>query len=92
MVNETLNLRLFRKRKQRHLADEQATRNRVKSGLGKGEKTLAQASRRLEAARLEGHRLDGHSPDGKEPAVSPEIATQDTPHKFPGSNDDKTGP
>lgn len=58
MVDETLNLRQFRKRQQRRRAEEQAAQNRVTFGRGKVEKSLAEARRKLDAARLEGHRLN----------------------------------
>jgi hypothetical protein len=57
-MGDVVNLRRARKAQQRRKDDEQAQENRVRFGLSKTERDLAEKSKSLAERRLEGHRLD----------------------------------
>ena len=58
-MGEIVNLRQFRKARDKVRKAEQAEQNRVLFGRPKAAKTLAQKRNAVEVARLDGHRLDG---------------------------------
>lgn len=64
-MGEIVNLRRARKARARAGGDEKAQENRLRFGLSKAERNLADKSRSLAERRLEGHRLD-ETPDDRE--------------------------
>ncbi len=54
---EIVNLRHIRKQKARAEAGKLAEQNRISFGLGKAERSLAEARRRKDERHVEGHRL-----------------------------------
>ncbi len=57
-MGDVVNLRRARKAQQRRKDEEQAQGNRVRFGLSKAERSLAEKSKSLAERQLEGHRLD----------------------------------
>ncbi len=57
-MGEIVNLRRARKAQQRRLDEDQAQENRVRHGLSRAERQLAEKTRTHEAKKLDGHRLD----------------------------------
>ncbi|MCI4679319.1 DUF4169 family protein [Rhodoblastus acidophilus] len=57
-MGEIVNLRRARKTRERRKDDEKAQENRVRFGLSKAERGLAEKTKSLAERRLEGHRLD----------------------------------
>jgi len=60
-MGEVVNLRRARKAHERRKDDDKAQENRLRFGLSKAEKQLAEKSRSLAERRLEGHRLEAPS-------------------------------
>ncbi len=56
-MGDVINLRLYRKRKDRATREEKAAENRVKFGRTRADKELRRAVDDLEAKKLEGHRV-----------------------------------
>ncbi|MBM3609542.1 MAG: DUF4169 family protein [Alphaproteobacteria bacterium] len=76
MTHEIVNLRQFRKRRERENAEQQAADNRRQHGRSKSERQLTGAKALLEKRRLDGHLLQPN--DEGQPAGS---ATESAPHK-----------
>jgi Domain of unknown function (DUF4169) len=57
-VGEIVNLRRARKTRERRKDEEKAQENRVRFGLSKTERSLAEKTKLLSERGLEGHRLD----------------------------------
>jgi Domain of unknown function (DUF4169) len=60
-MNEIVNLRLARKRRQRAEKEAAVAQNRLTHGRSKAEKTQVSAARALSDKRLEAHRRDDDS-------------------------------
>jgi hypothetical protein len=58
-MGEIVNLRRVRKARERRVGEERAEANRVRHGLSKVERKLAEAVRAQADKNLDGHRLDG---------------------------------
>jgi Domain of unknown function (DUF4169) len=56
-MGEIVNLRRARKMRERRQNEEQARENRLRFGLGKAERELAEKSQSLAERRLDAHRL-----------------------------------
>jgi hypothetical protein len=61
-MGEIVNLRQFRKAKERKDAERQAEINRLTFGRTKGERETTKAERERDATRLDGHRLESADP------------------------------
>lgn len=57
-MGEIVNLRRVRKARERRADEELAQENRVRHGLSKGERKLAETTRAQSEKTLDGHRLD----------------------------------
>jgi hypothetical protein len=57
-MGEIVNLRRARKGRDRRRDEDQAQENRIRHGLSKAEKQLAEKTRTQEAKKFEGHRLE----------------------------------
>ncbi|MEM8688906.1 MAG: DUF4169 family protein [Pseudomonadota bacterium] len=66
-MGDVINLRQFRKAKERAAKEKAAEENRAKHGTTKAERTLKKARDESEEAKLSGHRLTGED-DDREPA------------------------
>ncbi len=66
-MGDVINLRQFRKAKERAAKEKAAKENRAKHGTTKAERSLTKASEEKEDAKLAGHRLTGED-DDREPA------------------------
>lgn len=61
-MGEIVNLRRARKAMERRKDEKRAEENRLRFGLSKAEKTLAEKTNQLAERRIEGHRLDAAPP------------------------------
>lgn len=66
-MGDVVNLRQFRKAKERAEKEKAAAEKRTKSGRTKAERALKKAEDEKKDAALSGHQLD-HEDDGREPA------------------------
>ncbi|MEM1199887.1 MAG: DUF4169 family protein [Pseudomonadota bacterium] len=66
-MGDVINLKQFRKAKERAAKKKQAEENRSKHGTPKAERSLKKAREDKEDAKLAGHRLTGED-DDREPA------------------------
>ncbi len=65
-MGDIVNLRRARKARARAREEEKAQESRLRFGLSKAERNLAEKGRSLAERRLEGHRLDEAPGDGVE--------------------------
>ena len=63
-MGEIVNLRRARKAIDRRRDEEAAQANRIRHGLSKAERSLADKTNAQAERKLEGHRLDRGSPEG----------------------------
>ncbi len=66
-MGDVINLKQFRKAKERAEKEKKAEENRAKHGRRKTDRVLQEAKDKKDDAALSGHRLD-HEDDGREPA------------------------
>lgn len=66
-MGDVINLKQFRKAKERAEKEKRAEENRAKHGRTKGERALQETKDKKQDATLSGHKLD-HEDDGREPA------------------------
>ena len=65
-MGEIVNLRRARKAQGRLQAEAKAQENRIRFGLSKAERQLAEKTNSLVERRLEGHHREGGEPEGDE--------------------------